>query len=485
MTQQIAMPEEVASDNTRYGDAFVIFSVTVLSCASGTWLVRQMELALWAGMIAALAVYALLLSAHLLARRALTAGAATEAPSPPPAGRAPAAKPFPAGPPLAEPAAPQLPLARAAPPPPPPPAREAARRPEGPAAPAAPAPGELARPRAATPFDFRPAREPSLGPAPAAGTGDPLTKAPEPPSLLDSGRGEISVDFVEESIKKLADALNASPPGPAAPEQGEDTEAMIERSVAALQSAARTMQAHTNPRGGRTSSWWPSGRSGKAAPPAPPQTNAQLARIAEAVAAERMEVMLEPIHALTEGRPRHFEVSTRLLAADGTALEQQELMRAARGSGLMPRIDAARIVRAARVAARLSQRGRQGAVLAAMAGESLTDAAFLEAAAAPGGANGMTLVLSFAQSEVRAFTPAHTKALAALTPLGFRFALEAVTDLDMDFAALKNMGFAFVELDAPVFLDGLPCAGGRIPASDICRHLADFGLSLIVGRIED
>ncbi|HZT48777.1 MAG TPA: EAL domain-containing protein [Hyphomicrobiaceae bacterium] len=518
MTQQIAMPEEVASDNTRYGDAFVIFSVTVLSCASGTWLVRQMELALWAGMIAALAVYALLLSVHLLARRALTAGAATEAPSPPPAGRAPAAKPFPAGPPLAEPAAPQLPLARAAPPPPPPPAREAARRPEGPAAPAAPAPGELARPRAATPFDFRPAREPSLGPAPAAGTGDPLTKAPEPPSLLDSGRGEISVDFVEESIKKLADALNASPPGPAAPEQGEDTEAMIERSVAALQSAARTMQAHTNPRGGRTSSWWPSGRSGKAAPPppppafgsappsatrqpppvrdlsslalgtpppAPPQTNAQLARIAEAVAAERMEVMLEPIHALTEGRPRHFEVSTRLLAADGTALEQQELMRAARGSGLMPRIDAARIVRAARVAARLSQRGRQGAVLAAMAGESLTDAAFLEAAAAPGGANGMTLVLSFAQSEVRAFTPAHTKALAALTPLGFRFALEAVTDLDMDFAALKNMGFAFVELDAPVFLDGLPCAGGRIPASDICRHLADFGLSLIVGRIED
>ena len=24
-----------------------------------------------------------------------------------------------------------------------------------------------------------------------------------------------------------------------------------------------------------------------------------------------------------------------------------------------------------------------------------------------------------------------------------------------------------------------------MPASDICRHLADFGLSLIVGRIED
>jgi len=64
-------------------------------------------------------------------------------------------------------------------------------------------------------------------------------------------------------------------------------------------------------------------------------------------------------------------------------------------------------------------------------------------------------------------------------------ALEEVTDLDMDFAELKELGFAFVELDAPVFLDGLPAASGRVPASDICRHLADFGMTLIVGRIED
>ena len=74
---------------------------------------------------------------------------------------------------------------------------------------------------------------------------------------------------------------------------------------------------------------------------------------------------------------------------------------------------------------------------------------------------------------------------AALAAAGFRFALEEVTDLDMDFGALKAMGFEFVELDAPVFLEGLPAAGGRIPASDICRHLSDFGLTLIVGRIED
>jgi len=198
-----------------------------------------------------------------------------------------------------------------------------------------------------------------------------------------------------------------------------------------------------------------------------------------------MEVLLEPIQALVEGRPRHFQVSTRLLTADGAALDRRDYLAAARASGLMPRIDAAKMGRAARIAGRLGQRGREGSVLASMTGDALTDQAFLEAAAGPRSATGMSLVLSFAQSEVRAFTPAHVKALRDLAPLGFRFALEEVANLDMDFAGLKDMGFAFVELAAPLFLDGLPARGSRVPAADICRHLANFGLILIVGGIDD
>jgi cyclic-di-GMP phosphodiesterase TipF (flagellum assembly factor) len=60
-----------------------------------------------------------------------------------------------------------------------------------------------------------------------------------------------------------------------------------------------------------------------------------------------------------------------------------------------------------------------------------------------------------------------------------------VGDLKMDFAALKTAGFAFVKLEAPAFLEGLPGAGGRVAASDVGRFLQDFGLTLIVARIED
>jgi cyclic-di-GMP phosphodiesterase TipF (flagellum assembly factor) len=306
---------------------------------------------------------------------------------------------------------------------------------------------------------------------------------------------------VEQVLKKLADALTM-------PSSGERAEKPVaagaaQVSAASAQPTPRTMPgpharfeaapgaaAPAAPDTG-VASWWPAAEPAAGAKPTlpagmPPMLNPKLAPIAEAVAAERMEVLLEPIHALAEGRPRHFEVSVRLLTAEGVAIDQGEVARVAQGSGLMPRIDAARMVRAVRVARKLGERGREGSVLAAVAGESLTDESFIDAAAAePGAEGGMSLVLAFTQSEVRAFTPGHTEALGALAAAGFTFALEEVTDLEMDFAQLKEMGFAFVELDAPVFLDGLPAPGGRVPASDICRHLAEFGLTLIIGRIED
>jgi cyclic-di-GMP phosphodiesterase TipF (flagellum assembly factor) len=76
------------------------------------------------------------------------------------------------------------------------------------------------------------------------------------------------------------------------------------------------------------------------------------------------------------------------------------------------------------------------------------------------------------------------RSLEELKDLGFRFAMEGVTDLDMDFDRLVQSGFVFAKLDADVFVAGLPAPDGPIPASDICRFLAEAGLTLIVQSIE-
>ena len=90
----------------------------------------------------------------------------------------------------------------------------------------------------------------------------------------------------------------------------------------------------------------------------------------------------------------------------------------------------------------------------------------------------MGLILSFSQAAARSLTDIQISGLNALTTAGCRFVLEEVGDLKMDFASLKAVGFAFVKLEAPVFLEGLAAAGGRVAASDVVRFLGEYGPDL-------
>ena len=494
MSRQFAEPEPFYA---RFSDAFVLLSVTLLSLALGAWFIARLELELPSALLGALGAYCTLLLLHLVVRRKLMA---PEDDGTQPAGDDPhwqgdaAAQRFEAE--LAQ----RLTEAQNAPDSPDPsmPHSRPGAWPEPLPMPAASSRSEEAPP--ADPFNFRPSRSPYFETDDAADAADGhgaargLAEAPQGPP-------EMNVELIQSLIKKLADELNGPPEteGDAQTALAEPpmrADGMIGRSAAALDTAARAMRDATADTpaqpsrrpgpAGPVPHTWPTARSARAGAGAPPALDPHLTRIAEAIAAERIEVLLEPIHALAEGRPQHYEISMRLVAADGAAMEQGDYSRAALGSGLMPRIDAARMLRAARVARRLSQRGRQGSVLTAMTGGSLTGEEFLNAAAMQPGTDGrINLVLSFTQADVRSFTPVHAEALGSMAAGGFAFALEDVTDLDMDFGRLKAMGFEFIKLDADVFLEGLRASDGRVPAADICRYLSEFGLSLIVGRIED
>jgi EAL domain-containing protein (putative c-di-GMP-specific phosphodiesterase class I) len=497
MTRQSAN-SDAAPRQASFSDVFVIFSVTLMSLAAGAGLLAQLGLAIWWAMVGALAVYAMLLSLHLVARRqfaaidrAATAHLQAEIDALVPSDGELAQQRLDAAFNTASlaslPGGDELPTPWNI----------------APAGPRSDRGIVLPEPRDTEPFDFRPSQGPSLE-LPDPGQPSEQAAPSRTERSIAAAEQEVNVEYIQELIKKLADELNGPvqaplPEGDATKASAAaDADGMIGRSVEALETTARGMRtppaADAAKPAATVSSWWPTlpvfdapaDDTARAEGGRPPTLNPQLARIAEAVASERIEVLLEPIQALAEGRTRHFEVSVRLLTADGAALEQSEFARAAQGSGLMPRIDAERMIRAARVARRLGERGRQGSVLSAIAGESLADAEFVGTASANTGDGRMNLVLSFAQSEVRNFTAGHAEALGQLAKAGFRFALEEVTDLDMDFGGLQAMGFDFVKLDAPVFLEGLAAPGGvRVPASDICRHLSDFGLTLIVGRIED
>lgn len=210
--------------------------------------------------------------------------------------------------------------------------------------------------------------------------------------------------------------------------------------------------------------------------------------IKDALVAGRVDVLLDPILTLKDRKPRHFEVSLRLKDESGEILDVHGSHNTGAGRAILPIIDRVNVERTAQVALRLECRGRQGALFSRISAESLTADKFLD-----GVANAYQtresfsgqLVMTFSQADIRRFGNREWESLAELADQGFRYAVSSVTDLDMDFRALKESGFDFVKLDADVFLLGLMTGETRVPARDICRYLADIGLTLIVGRIDD
>jgi cyclic-di-GMP phosphodiesterase TipF (flagellum assembly factor) len=298
------------------------------------------------------------------------------------------------------------------------------------------------------------------------------------------GERETDLEAVQGMIKRLASEVNLGATVPGSDRSNQDS--AMRASVDALYTTVDTMRAATK----KTASG-PARRDRDAASAMPPPIapgHARLSSVAEAIAARRMDVCLEPIVGLADHQLHHYEVVVRPRDEKGVVLPLVGQDRQLARTGLLPLIDAARLKWAARMAGSFADKGQKHCMLSATSAESLSADRFLDELAAAyrhREALAGDLVLMFTQADVRAFSGAEWSALTDMRDLGFRFGLIEVTDLDYEFTALRAAGFAFVNLEAASLLKGLPGPGGLMPAADICRYLGELGLTLIVDRIGD
>lgn len=359
--------------------------------------------------------------------------------------------------------------------------------------------GPLAEPGPAPRVHYAEATETAAAPPPAEHQPSPAGPTTSP--------DEFST--IQALIKRLADDLS-SPRKPEPPElsgaAAEGTRAaspqddMITRSVEALRETADMMR-NGAPAALRTAERAPApprehdrlAIEAPAPPPLPEQPSQDPApglggTIVAAVNEERFAVYVEPIHGLPDGKARHFEVSVRLDLGSGREVDPRELGPEHCDRALLTRIDGAKFLRTARFAERLLLKGKRASVHSTIAAASLAEDTFVDGVADNIGANerlATHLVLSFTQGDVRTFSPVHWEALRTLAAIGVRFALEEVVDVDMDLEALKAEGFDFVKLDAAVLTGGLPAGASVVPPPDLCRYMAQIGMSIVVGGIDD
>lgn len=217
-----------------------------------------------------------------------------------------------------------------------------------------------------------------------------------------------------------------------------------------------------------------------------PPIHARLAEVAEAISKDQLDIYLNPIMGLGDGRPRHFEVSILARTADGDGFDPKEFRALTRGSGLMPLLDSSHLRHSSAVAERLAARVKNAAVFSTVEAETLDNRRFfatVDRDQSTGLLQPERLVLSLRQADVRTFVPAHFESLKLLRDMGFRFALQDVTDLDMSFDELAVVGFEFAKLDAEVFLNGMRVGTESLPATEICSHLQANGIKVIIRAI--
>jgi cyclic-di-GMP phosphodiesterase TipF (flagellum assembly factor) len=213
-----------------------------------------------------------------------------------------------------------------------------------------------------------------------------------------------------------------------------------------------------------------------------------LETVREAIEANRIDLYVQPAVALPERDPVYYEAFTRLRTADDEQILPATFKSVAESAGLMPLIDKAMLVESLQFVRRVGEGSGIKGVFCNLSVQSLLDSDYFPEFVALMEENSSlsdSLFFELGQNAVRDLGADGLQAMKTLGELGFRFGLDHVADLDVDFAGLRDRNFRFVKIEAQTLLHDMAESGASIPASDLKSYLQDFDLELIVEKVED
>jgi cyclic-di-GMP phosphodiesterase TipF (flagellum assembly factor) len=225
------------------------------------------------------------------------------------------------------------------------------------------------------------------------------------------------------------------------------------------------------------------------------QASVLLEEVREALAANRVDLYLQPVVSLPQRRTVFYESFSRLRDESGRMMMPAEYLPAAEPEGLVPAIDNLLLFRCVQIVRRLAKQDRKVAIFCNISLASLADEVFFPQfleflAENRDAASGLVFELGQAAYEARGSVEARN--MAKLADLGFRFSLDKVTDLSLDFADLSRSDVKFVKIAANVLLEQLLETDGRltlrshkdIEATDYAALAARYGVEVIAEKIE-
>ena len=225
------------------------------------------------------------------------------------------------------------------------------------------------------------------------------------------------------------------------------------------------------------------------------QQAALLETVREALAENRVDLYLQPVVGLPQRRTVFYESFSRLRDASGRIMMPAEYLSVAEPEGLVSAIDNLLLFRCVQIVRRLAKNDRKVGIFCNIALGSLGDEAFfpqfLEFLAQNKDMAG-ALIFELGQPAFDRRGSVEARNMAKLADLGFRFSLDKVTDLDLDFQDLSRADVKFVKVSAEVLLSQLLDVDGQtamrslkdLDAADFAPLTRRYGVEVIAEKVE-
>lgn len=225
------------------------------------------------------------------------------------------------------------------------------------------------------------------------------------------------------------------------------------------------------------------------------QSNLLLKTIHEAISENRVDLYLQPVVSLPQRRTIFYESFTRLRDATDRVMMPAEYLSVAEGEGLVPAIDNLLLFRCAQIVRRLARQDRKVGVFCNVALTSLGDEAFFPRFLDFLNENrdlNQALIFELGQATFDARGAVEARNMAKLADLGFRFSLDKVQTLDLDFADLQRSDVKFIKVAADLLIEQLLDMDGGAPlrsmpdirAADFAALTRRYGVEVIAEKVE-
>lgn len=213
-----------------------------------------------------------------------------------------------------------------------------------------------------------------------------------------------------------------------------------------------------------------------------------LETIKKAISGNRIDLYLQPIVSLPERNVIFYESLTRMRDEDEKVLLPSQYLRIAESNGIMPVIDNVMLFRTIQVARKLIERGTARGLFCNLSANSIMDNEFFGEFLGFMDRNkdlAKGMFLDIEQSAYGQPGRAELEKLNALAKLGYRFSLDNVTNLNLDFTQLQRQGVRFIKIDSRRLLHNIEQTGARIHVADLRSYLKRYDIELVASKIED